>query len=368
MRVLYLTDRLSDRGGADLHLRQVMAWAVEGGHEVTVACGRSERGAEAPRGVTVQRIRGLGSPVATAARLSGLDALLATADLVHLQNVMNPVAIRRAVATGRAVATVQDHRVLCPAVGKTLPDGRRCAVPMDEEPCRRCLPEGGYLERTLGLTRSRRDALRGARLVVLSTFMADELAAVGLDGAEVIPPWIATVPPRTTSGEAVAMGGRLVSHKGVADGWRAWREAGRPLPLRVAGDGPEAEGLAGAELLGWLDGEGLRRLLRGSRMLLFPAVWQEPFGILGVEALAEGTPVVVADVGGTREWSDAGCVRVSAGDVAAMAEAVSRLAADAGAARALGESGRRFVRDRFARARLAPRLARLYSGVAGKRG
>ncbi len=368
MRLLYLTDRLSRRGGADLHLRQVMAWAVAEGHEVAVACGRAENGVGPPRGVTVHTMRGLGSKVASSARLAGLDGLVTSADLVHIQNVMNPVAIRRAVATGRAVATVQDHRVLCPAVGKTLPDGRRCAVPMAEEPCRRCLPDGDYLERTLALTRSRRDALRGARLVVLSRFMADELAAVGLEGAEVIPPWTAAGPPRTSSGEGVAMGGRLVSHKGIADGWRAWREAGRPMPLRVAGEGPAADGLAGAEVLGWLDGEGLRRLLRGSRMLLFPAVWQEPFGILGVEALAEGTPVVVADVGGTREWSGAGCVRVAAGDVAAMAEAVSRLAADAGAARALGESGRRFVRDRFTCGRLAPRLARVYSGAAGKGG
>lgn len=368
MRVLYVTDRLSTRGGADVHVRQVMAWAAAEGHEVAVACGRVENGVGSPAGVTLNRIRGLGSPVATASRLSGLDALLGDADLVHLQNVMNPVAIERVVATGRAVATVQDHRVLCPAVGKTLPDGRRCTVPMGEEPCRRCLPDRDYLERTLAVTGSRRDALRGARLVALSRFMADELAAVGLENAEVIPPWIEVGPHRGTPGDVVAMGGRLVSHKGVGDGWRAWCVAGRPLPLRIAGEGPAADALEGAELLGWLDSAELRKLLRGSRLLLFPGVWQEPFGILGVEALAEGTPVVVADVGGTREWSGSGCLRVPAGDVTAMAAAISRLAADPSAALALGEEGRRSVRERFARGRHAPRLARLYRAVAGKGG
>ena len=45
--------------------------------------------------------------------------------------------------------------------------------------------------------------------------------------------------------------------------------------------------------------------------------------MLGVEALAEGTPVVVSDTGGTREWSDAGCVPVRGGDVSAMAGAIA---------------------------------------------
>ena len=47
---------------------------------------------------------------------------MAAADVVHVQNVMNPTALTRLVSSGRAVVTVQDHRVFCPGPGRTPPD------------------------------------------------------------------------------------------------------------------------------------------------------------------------------------------------------------------------------------------------------
>lgn len=366
MRVLYLADRLSTRGGADHHLRQVMSWATAQGWHVRLGCGAVERDVEPPTGVDLVRLRGLAAPVASEARLGGLDELLGAADVVHLQNVMNPVVIARAVATGRALVTVQDHRAFCPGPGRTLPDGSRCRQPMADGTCRLCLPDDDYRRRMLAVTRQRLDALRGARTIVLSRYMAAELTAAGHPGAEVIPPWFETAPPRTDAGGFVLVAGRLVAHKGVLDAWSAWTDAGRPLPLRVAGAGPLAAELVGAELLGWLPAEAFARQLRLARALLFPARWQEPFGIAGVEALAAGTPVVAADSGGTRDWSDAGCVRVAPGDVAAMACALRRLVEQPHSALALGECGRRAVRRRFDQAELGPRLAVLYRAAAAR--
>jgi glycosyltransferase involved in cell wall biosynthesis len=160
------------------------------------------------------------------------------------------------------------------------------------------------------------------------------------------------------------LGGRLVPHKGVHDGWRAWSGAGRPLPLEVAGDGPLEDELDGALRHGWIDPDRLGALLRRARALLFPTCWQEPFGMLGVEALAQGTPVIVAGAAGTRDWSDAGCLQVPAGDVEAMADAIRRLADDPALALDLGRAGQRMVAERFPRERLEPRLRGLYRRVA----
>ncbi len=359
MRILYLTDRLSPKGGAGWHLLQVIRWAVTAGHEVRLAAAWADREFLLP--VVPERVRGLGARVARREGLAGLDRLLAWAELVHVQNVMNPVVLNRAVGELPTVVTVQDHRVFCPGPGRTLPDGARCREPMGEA-CAACLPDPHYREEMLGLTRARLDAVRRAwRVIVLSRYMAGELEGVGIRRVEVLPPWVAPGPLRKVPGDTIVLGGRLVAHKDPVTAARAWERAGRPLPLRVAGDGPLAAELGTVRCLGWLSSERLVEELRSARMLLFPARWQEPFGILGVEALAQGTPVVVADVGGTREWSGRGCLRVAPGDVDAMSEAIVELARDPLRACRLGEEGRELVVERFSKARIESRLAGLYT-------
>ncbi len=365
MRILYLTDRLSVRGGADLHLRQVMEWAAAADNRVTLACGRIDEGAEAPKGVAVIQLRGLATAVESTSRLGSLDQLLADADVVHLQNVMNPEVLRVAATTGRAIVTVQDHRVFCPGMGKTLPGGRICETIMADRPCTECLPDLDYRSRMLRLTRSRRDALAGSRLVVLSRWMAERLAEVGLGQARVIPPWVEPGPAADGARHGLLMAGRLVAHKGVEDGWRAWRECGCGEPLMVAGVGPLQTRLEGAEMLGWLSSAELRRAMRRVRAVVFPSFWQEPFGMVGIEALAESTPVIAAVTGGAVEWAGAGCLRVPPGNVAAMAEAIGRIFGEPDLADRLGREGRAFVADRFARRTAETDLGNLYEKTGG---
>ncbi len=362
MEVLYLSDRLSVRGGADQHLLQVIGAATSWAR-VTIAFGRREADAALPSGAQGVRIKGLTSAVASEARLGQLPSLLQRADLVHVQNVMNPVALAMAVRTGRTVVTIQDHRVFCPGIGKTLPDGQPCRHLMSDDACRSCLADPEYRNRSLQLTAARRAALAGARLLVLSRYMAGELAQVGLPGAEIMPPWIECSPQPATAGNGFVLGGRLVPHKGVLDAWRAWRQAGTGQPLRVAGIGPIADSLAGGELLGWLPEGQLRGVLAQARALLFPTFWQEPFGIIGVQALAMGTPVIVADAGGTAEWSGTGCLNVAPGDPSAMAAAISLLAADDRLAQSLGEQGRIAVAEHYSQAVIEPKLRRTYQSV-----
>ncbi len=361
MRILYITDRISARGGADHHLAQVMGDSRARGDLVAVAYGHADEGVSLPQGVQQISVPGLAKAVPSESKLSALADPMAWADVIHLSNVMNPVVIARAVDTRRAVVTVQDHRVFCPAMGKILPDGKRCEQVMGDDVCRACLPDDDYRRKMLALTRERFEAIKGARrIIALSCYMAREMEAAGSPSVLVLPPWFAADQASPVPGSGFLLGGRLVSHKAPEDGWRAWRQSGTEAPLRVAGEGPLQQRLEGTEQLGWLDQATLQDELHRARALLFPARWQEPFGIIGAQALAQGTPVVVARSGGVEEWAIEGCILVPAGDISAMAEAVQRLDRDPEVALALGEAGRSSIAWRFDRTAITAELSTVY--------
>jgi glycogen synthase len=75
----------------------------------------------------------------------------------------------------------------------------------------------------------------------------------------------------------------------------------------------------------------LRQLYADADALLFTSAWQEPFGLVPVEAMACATPVVGAATGGAREFlvDEVNCLAVPPRDPAALAAAVQRLADDA---------------------------------------
>ena len=358
MRILHLADRLSRRGGADNHLRDV---ATEQAlrHRVTLGIGR--RRASDPAGTRVVELRGLASPIESSAGLEGLEALVAEADVVHLHNVMNPAALRIAREARRCLVTVQDHRVFCPGPGRTLPSGERCESRMSEEACTGCLPDEAYRERMLSVTEARRAAMVGMTVVVLSEYMREECKQAGLGPVHVVPPWVEVAEGPSPVGEGAVIAGRLVAHKDPLSAWRAWRSVGGVL--RVCGVGGLRDQLEGAEHLGWVSRRVLRNVLAASRVLLFPARWQEPFGIVGVEALAVGTPVIAMARGGVPEWAREGVVLVQ--DEASMTEALARISADDRLAAELGRAGWASVREAYSRERLLPRLEALLRGRSG---
>jgi glycosyltransferase involved in cell wall biosynthesis len=97
----------------------------------------------------------------------------------------------------------------------------------------------------------------------------------------------------------------LVPYKRIDHAVRACADSGRPLV--VIGEGPDRarlEALAGptVRFLGWQPDEAIRDHLRRCRALLFPGV--EDFGIVPVEALACGTPVIALGLGGAAETID----------------------------------------------------------------
>jgi glycosyltransferase involved in cell wall biosynthesis len=100
---------------------------------------------------------------------------------------------------------------------------------------------------------------------------------------------------------------------------------------------------------------------------LFPSEWAEPFGLVGLEAMACATPLVATGTGGSGEYlrHEVNALVVAPGDPAALAAAVRRLAGDAALRRRLVASGRRTA-SRFTAGAMADELEAWHAAAAAR--
>jgi glycogen synthase len=116
---------------------------------------------------------------------------------------------------------------------------------------------------------------------------------------------------------------------------------------------------------GVVDRSELRQTYASADVCVFPSEWDEPFGLVPLEAMACGTPVIATGTGGSAEFLHDGgnCLRFSPGDAAALADAVRRLA-ETPALRARLVAGGAVTADELDIARVADDLERWHSAAA----
>jgi glycosyltransferase involved in cell wall biosynthesis len=208
------------------------------------------------------------------------------------------------------------------------------------------------------------------RLVSISDAQREPLASLKLN-------WAGTVyhglpvdrfPFVAQPGDYLAFLGRLSPEKQPEVAIEVARRAGVPLRIAAKIDANDREYVDRVvrpllddplvEFIGEVEDDEKAAFLGGARALLFPIDWPEPFGLVMIEAMACGTPVIARPCGSVREIVEDGSTGFVGDTVDDLVEAVKRIDTIDRAA------CRRHVERRFSVARMVADYETLYRRAA----
>lgn len=367
MRVLFWTDwYLPSIGGVEVFSGRLLPALARRGHEITVVAGHHRAGLPDETevlGVTVRRF--LFHPVLgandvdrfteTLTRIARLKRELAP-DLVHL-NTLGPSVLFHLQTCRQWSAPV-----LLTMHSPVMPDARRV-----DTLYARALRSAVWVNCNSHAVHA--DLCR----LVPELGSRSSVTYYGMDPPTVAPP------PRPRDAPVVLGFGRLVPDKGFDLAIHAFAAVLRRMPtarLVLAGEGvarPELERLAASlgieaavHFTGPVSPAEVPALINAASLVVVPSRWDEPFGLVALEAALLARPVIATRVGGLPEVVEHGTtgIVVDREDTAAMAAAILHLLSDPVSAEQLGSAARRRATERFGWDRCVDEYEQLYEQAA----
>lgn len=121
--------------------------------------------------------------------------------------------------------------------------------------------------------------------------------------------------------------------------------------------------------LGAVDHECLPPFFRGADVTVLPSSPPESFGLVLIESLACGIPVIASNIPGVRAVVNHGSdgLLVEPGDPPALAKAIEHILRDDEARLTMGRQGRAKVQGRYAWEQIGARLEAIYRDVLPSR-
>jgi len=369
MKILTVHDTFGSLGGAETNVFATAGALMQRGHTVGLLATRSSgKGEDAWKELFHENLFWMGnqSPVGVARRFE--------ADLIYMHKCESLPCIEALLKSGiPMIRMVHDHDIHClrsyrynPLTRKicTRPAGAHCVFPC-MAPLKRNR-SGGLPFRWASFAEKKRELALSRefdRNIVATEFMKKELLINGFDPAriEICAPVPRPVEPLTSNfsdRNLMIFAGQIIRGKGVDVLLRALAKVRVQFEAIILGDGnhrAECEKLSaklGLDKLvtfkGFIPQTELQEYYREASVVLAPSVWPEPMGLVGLEAMRNGLPVVAFDAGGIRDWLTDGenGFLIPWMDLDLFAGKLNALLADKQLARDMGANGRaRFERD-----------------------
>ena len=310
--------------------------------------------------------------------------LIEAIDVAFVHKISNPDLFQWLVENFTTILIVHDHDYYCVRRHKYYPLVRiNCHRPFHPVVCSLC---SGLLEKRAGkiapvsLFRHMRlleSARRTDRQVVLSDFMRDNLIKNGFDAERIekIHPFYhiqsANVRKETSGPAQLLYVGQIIRGKGVDQLIESLQYLKNSFSLSIIGQGNDREYIQSlirqynlekrVVLEGWKSN--VDKYYHAADLLIVPSRWQEPFGLIGMEAFSHHVPVVGFDVGGIGEWLRDGenGYLVEPGNPAEMARKIDHLIDNPELRHTMGEAGYQLVKNEYNRENFLERFHRLLS-------
>jgi len=384
VRVLMANKFWFRRGGLERVMFDEIEWLESAGHEVAHFSTAHPANMDSPWAAffvpylelgpgetlsSVDRLRAATRMFANRQAAQRFDRLLDQfrPDVVHVHGIHRQISPSILAAARRhgvpVVQTLHDYHHICPADvllyrGCEVCEPRRCGrLWYGPAVVGRCV-RGSLVASALSAAETSFQRLRGvyehsiARFISPSKFLADRMREGGWSvQMDVVPNAVPSDPVAAGAREGFCLIGRLSPEKGVGVALEAARKAG--APVTVAGEGPLESHLRGAypevEFVGRLDSTEVADLLRRSVAVIVPSLCFENAPMSVLEAMGAGTPVIASAIGGIPEQVTDGVdgFLVPPGEVASLAEAMSRVMGDSALGARLGAAARNTVAGRF---------------------
>ncbi len=388
MSVLLVTDYGYPAGGAEVFIQTLKLGLAACGHRVRVFA--SNAGAMNKQGQVFADdwCRGTTSRFRTLLQSANPWALRRLKqvikdfkpDIVHLNIILTQLSpmILDALNETPVLFSAHWHRPVCMTGLKILPDGTACSSRAGFACLSSgCVPLRDWLPLSYQMSSLKRKSGRIGMTVTFSQAMKKRLIQDQWKVDRVIQYGVQNqaARPLLHGSPRVAFVSRLVQVKGGDVMLRAFRKVLDLVPealLEIYGDGVERErleSLANAleishqtEFHGQLDRASLENKLRHSWVQAAPSLWEEPLGLVALEAAIRGTAVVASNNGGFRETVLDGRtgLLVTPGDPNALSEALLSLLTDRDRADAMGMAGRDHAQAKFSLDRMIEQYEQAY--------
>lgn len=375
MKILHLNDHLNWVGGIETYMLSAIGQLGDRGFQQAVIYGKGD-----PQHFATS----VCVPEVSSARPADRDRVQGRVrevieefqpDLIQVHNLYNVGAIDACLKARPTVVYVHDFRYVCPASSFYFRRPNRICDRVCSPACfalgplNRCLTPRiplnlWYYQRVRWM---QQNAHRFAAIIAISGYVKKRLVQSGFPADKIhVIPYFCPLPPVESPAPlpdkpTILFMGRMARYKGFDQFIRILAK----LPETVSGlmIGNVSDSLTQEvtdlatrlgcrhrlTIRGWAGRDEVRGIMRGMTVVTFPSVCPETLGLVGMESLSSGVPVVGFDVGGTGEWLLDGWngFSVPVNDVDAFANRVLRIVESPELRSTMAENGLKLIREKF---------------------